>query len=241
MIVPSQAKDRLIFALDFPDRERALSSVKQLNGLVGCFKVGLELFISEGPSVIDAIQELSDADIFLDLKLHDIPATMRGALRSAARHGVRFVTVHCQEGEVLSKTTEELSSAGLEILAVSVLTSLSGNDLQALGIQEGLTLSRLAVQRAVFAKEAGCAGVVCSGKEVSAIRQAVGDGLHLVVPGIRPEWSRLDKDDQSRITTPTEAIRDGADYLVVGRPIRKATDPKEAARKILDEIASALS
>lgn len=231
-----EAKDRLIFALDVPDTKEAVRHVKMLDGAVGLFKVGLELFVSEGPQVLKAIAEHSSAEIFLDLKLHDIPATVRGALLSAANHRVRFVTVHCDEGKKLLESAAMVRGNGLEILAVTVLTSLAEADLPRLGFR--LPLKQLVLERAAMAKEAGCAGVVCSGEEVAAVRQQCGRDLKIVVPGIRPAWYNVG-DDQSRIVTPHDAIKAGADYIVVGRPIRDAKDPRSAALRIDEEIASA--
>ena len=235
-----EAKNRLIFALDVPGRKEAESYVKQLGESVGCFKVGLELFIKEGPDVLKIVRDHSSADIFLDLKLHDIPATVQRALDSALAHRVRFITVHSCEGRAMLKTAGEMHSRGMNVLAVTVLTSLSEQELSALGFQEGLTLHQLALDRAVLAKAAGCAGVVCSGNEVAAIKAQCGSDFKVVVPGIRPDWNELGKDDQSRITTPGNAIERGADLIVVGRPIRNAKDPKEAADRILQEISQSL-
>jgi orotidine-5'-phosphate decarboxylase len=235
-----EAKERLIFALDVPSREQAEKYVKQLEGLVGCFKVGLELFVKEGPEVLKAVRDNSDADIFLDLKLHDIPATVLKALNSASAHGVRYLTIHSCEGQAMLKTAGDMGSKGMNIFAVTVLTSLSEKELPALGFRAGLTLNQLALDRAALAKEAGCFGVVCSGNEVTGIKAQCGPSFKVVVPGIRPEWSEIKKDDQSRITTPGQAIERGADLIVVGRPIRDAKNPKEAADRILEEIALSL-
>jgi len=235
-----EAGNRLIFALDVPSRREAEHYVKLLDGAVGCFKVGLELFIKEGPGVLQVVKDHSDADIFLDLKLHDIPETVHRALVSASSHGVRYMTVHSSEGKGMLQAACDLEPEGLEVLAVTVLTSLSEEQLPSLGFGEGLTLHQLVLSRAEQAKEAGCAGVVCSGLEAAAIRESCGSGFKVVVPGIRPEWSVVGKDDQSRVTTPKQAIERGADLIVVGRPIRDAKDPREAAQKILEEISGAL-
>lgn len=235
-----EAKNKLIFALDVPDRKRAEAYVKQLAKSVGCFKVGLELFIKEGPDVLKVIRDNSDADIFLDLKLHDIPATVQKALNSAVAHGVRFITIHACEGQAMLKTASEMHSRGMDVLAVTVLTSLSEKELPALGFREGLTLNQLACNRATQAKEAGCFGVVCSGNEVKGIKEQCGPDFKVIVPGIRPEWSVVGNDDQSRVTTPGQAIERGADLIVVGRPIRNADNPKVAANRILQEISQSL-
>ena len=233
------AKQRLAFALDVPNKQEALRFVRLLEGSVGCFKVGLELFVREGPDVLRVIQNNSQVDIFLDLKLHDIPATVRGALDSAAVLGVRYITVHAAEGPQALEAVQEVQKKGLEVLAVSVLTSVSDGQLPALGYDGGWTVSRLVLARAEAAHRAGCAGIVCSGTEAAAVKKKYGDALKVVVPGIRPGGGSIQKDDQSRTVTPAQAIRDGADLLVVGRPIRDAADPKQAAEDILQEIAAA--
>lgn len=230
-----KTNNRLIFALDVPDTAEAIRHVKMLDEVVGLFKVGLELFISEGPQVLKAIAEHSSAEIFLDLKLHDIPATVRGALMSAARHRVRFVTIHCDEGEKLLESASVVRDSGLEILAVTVLTSLSATDLPHLGFKN-ISIKQLVLERASMAQEAGCAGVICSGEEITAVRKECGTNFKIVVPGIRPAGLGVPHDDQSRIITPREAIRDGADYIVVGRPIRDAKNPREAAIQINKEV-----
>ena len=234
------SKDRLIFALDVPDRQEAKKYVSLLGGTVGCFKIGLELFIKEGPDVFKIVNESSSASIFLDLKLHDIPATVSSALRSAATHGVRFITVHGSDGKSLLRTASEFKGTGLEVLAVTVLTSVSESDLLKLGYKENLSLNQLVLNRAGLAEKSGCAGVVCSGEEVSVIKRTYGVGFKAIVPGIRPAWSKVKGDDQNRIVTPKSAISNGADLIVVGRPIRDAKDPKVAAAKIVEEIESAL-
>lgn len=222
--------------------DEAVSFVQKLDGSVGMFKVGLELFIKEGPAVLTAIKDHSDAEIFLDLKLHDIPATVQRAVQSAAAHSVRFLTVHCAGGEAMLKAAVNgAGDSGLEILGVTVLTHLGPDDhREELGYRKELTLKDLAVTRAGMAEQAGCAGVICSGLEVATIRQNFKD-LKTVVPGIRQAEKDLGHDDQKRVATPGTAIKSGADYLVVGRPIRDAADPKAAADQIVQEISEALS
>ncbi len=254
------AKDKLIFALDVPNRNKAKDYVKKLAGSVGCFKVGLELFVKEGPEVLQVVKDHSDADIFLDLKLHDIPATLSRALISAASHKVKYVTIHLEEGEALRELPQEVKDAGLEVLAVTVLTSISENDLDRfnfeyikkkiehrfvkvsdilVAVSNISRLKQIVIDRSEQAGSSGCTGVICSGEEVSFIK-ACFPNLKAVVPGIRPEGSVIGKDDQSRVTTPAQAIERGADLIVVGRPIRDAKDPKQAADRILKEIAGAL-
>jgi orotidine-5'-phosphate decarboxylase len=230
-------KNRLIFALDVPGKKEAKHYAKVLEGVVGCFKVGLELFISEGPDIVKMIQDQSAANIFLDLKLHDIPATVRGALRSAKKLGVRYITIHSTEGEEILETAQEVKGSGLEVLAVTVLTSTSASSLASLGIREDINAAALVLDRAIRAQNSGCAGVVCSGEEAKLVKSKCGGDFKIVVPGIRPEWARVSGDDQNRIATPSQAIDDGADMIVVGRPIRDANDPREAAQKIIEEIS----
>jgi orotidine-5'-phosphate decarboxylase len=220
----------------------AVSFVQRLNGCVGLFKVGLELFIKEGPAILTAIREHSDAGIFLDLKLHDIPATVERAVTSTQKHNVRFLTVHCAGGEAMLKAAVQgAGKSGLQILGVTVLTSIGPEHLtKEKGFREGMTINELIVTYARQAQEAGCSGVICSGKEVESIKAVGGSDFTTVVPGIRPADNAVSNDDQSRTTTPKQAIQAGADYLVVGRPIRDASDPKAAAQRIVQEISDAL-
>ncbi|MBI4775148.1 MAG: orotidine-5'-phosphate decarboxylase [Deltaproteobacteria bacterium] len=238
-----QPSDRLIFPLDVPDARSAETLANKLGEAVGVFKVGLELFVREGPSVLDRIRSAAPkSKLFLDLKFHDIPATVRGAFRSACELGVEFVTVHCDEGERLLATVAEENRGRTRILAVTVLTSLDTNDLTNLGFRSEFQNDpgKLVLLRAGMAQRAGCAGVVCSGIEAARVKKALGNDLIVVTPGIRPAWSVINQDDQKRITTPADAIQNGADYIVVGRPIRDAEDPKAAAEKVGDEIRYAL-
>ena len=235
-------KSRLIFALDIPSLDEAVSFVQKLDGSVGMFKVGLELFIKEGPAVLTAIKDHSDAEIFLDLKLHDISITVQRSIQSLHNYPVRFLTVHCSGGEtMLQAAVKGAGDSGLQILGVTVLTNLGPDDhREELGYRKDLTLKDLAVARAGMAEKAGCAGVICSGLEVGVIRKKF-KNLKTVVPGIRPNESDLGGNDQKRVMTPRQAIQSGADYLVVGRPIRDADDPKAAAQNIVQEISEALS
>jgi orotidine-5'-phosphate decarboxylase len=218
-----------------------MSYVNRLAEHVGLFKVGLELFISEGPDLLAAIRQAGSAGIFLDLKLHDIPATMQRALKAAARHQPDFVTVHCDEGGGILERVLEPGSV-TKILGITVLTSLDAPKLEAMGYREGYVrdISALVLLRARLAKAAGCHGVVCSGLEVSAIKETFGSDLLAVTPGIRPAWTLVEGDDQKRIVTPADAVKNGADYVVIGRPIRDADNPAEAADRVAEEIAAVL-
>jgi orotidine-5'-phosphate decarboxylase len=235
-------KDYIIFPLDLPDYDQALSYVDTLDGHVGLFKVGLELFIAQGPDILNAIRNRTESGIFLDLKLHDIPATVQRAFMAASLHRPEFVTVHCDEGDEILRGVAEENPGSTKILAITVLTSLNQEKLKRLGYAQEYVddVSELVLLKARMAKEAGCQGVVCSGLEVAAVKSEIGPEMVAVTPGIRPAWTVVDKDDQKRIVTPADAVRNGSDYVVIGRPIRDAKDPKEAAKRVAEEIASAL-
>jgi orotidine-5'-phosphate decarboxylase len=236
------AKDYIVFPLDVPSLKNAEQYVALLSEYVGMFKVGLELFIRSGPEIIKIIKTLGKAKIFLDLKLHDIPETVSRAMASIADLGVDFATVHCGENKGMLEAAVAGSGGRVGVLGVTVLTSVSDKDLLAAGFRSEFAsdLSNLVIKRASIAKKAGCAGVVCSGLEVAMIKKNFGKDFMAITPGIRPDWDVLIKDDQQRITTPAVAIKNGADYLVIGRPIRDANDPKEAAIRITKEIKAAL-
>ncbi len=236
-------KDYLIFPLDVPTYEAATQYVELLKEHVGLFKVGLELFVSVGPRILKTITERSEAGIFLDLKFHDIPATVKNAFLAASAHGVKFTTVHCDEGKGLLRSVVENNPSGTKILAVTVLTSLESKNLKELGYLSRYVnnITELVMLKAKMAKDAGCSGVVCSGLEVEKVKAELGKDFIVVTPGIRPAWSLVGKDDQKRIITPYQALKGGADYIVVGRPIRTAEKPIEAAKKVLDESEMAIS
>ncbi len=235
-------KNYIVFPLDLPTYDQAMAYVDLLQDYVGVFKVGLELFVSEGPRILKSIRNAGDAGIFLDLKLHDIPATVKRAFMAASHYGPEFVTVHCDEGEDILRSVAENNPGNTKILAITVLTSLNQKKLAALGYSEKYTkdLSALVMLKAGMAKAAGCHGVVCSGLEVSMIKARFGNELIAITPGIRPAWSVVGQDDQQRIVTPAEAVRNGADYVVVGRPIRDAKDPSDAAKRVAEDIGSVL-
>jgi orotidine-5'-phosphate decarboxylase len=237
-----QGKEYIIFPLDVSTRDEAVRYVTLLRDTAGLFKVGLELFVSQGPEILKAIRGITGAGIFLDLKLHDIPETMRRAFLSAAEYKPDFVTVHCDQGEGMLREVAQYNPGNTKILAVTLLTSLNSKNLATLGYADDYVrdLSRLVLLRARIAREAGCQGIVCSGQEVGMIKNQLPD-LIAVTPGIRPAWSVVGKDDQKRVVTPAEALRNGADYIVVGRPIRDAEDPSEAATRTAQEIESVLT
>ena len=224
---------RLIVALDLADSEQALSLVRALQGEVGVFKVGLQLFTAYGPEIVTRIRELGGA-VFLDLKLHDIPNTVRSAVQEAVRLEVSMLTLHTSGGERMLREAASVarraedSGSQTRLLGVTVLTSLGPADLAEMGIQR--SLQDCVLERARLAAGAGLDGVVASPRETSVLRSAGLEDLLIVTPGIRPTGHS--QDDQARIATPCEAIADGADYLVVGRPITAAADPVAAAREI---------
>jgi orotidine-5'-phosphate decarboxylase len=238
-----QAKDYLIFPLDTPTYDEAMRYVELLKEHVGIFKVGLELFVSVGPKILRAIKERSDAGIFLDLKFHDIPATVKHAFLAASAYEITFTTVHCDEGKDLLRSVVNNNPSGVKILAITALTSLNSNNLKDLGYQDKYStdITELVMLKARIAKDAGCSGVVCSGLEVERVKAELGKDFIAVTPGIRPWWSIVEKDDQKRIITPDQAIKKGADYIVVGRPIRTAEKPTEAAKRIIGDIEIAIS
>lgn len=228
------SRRRLAFALDYPTLVAARRAGELVRDSVGVLKVGLELFVREGPAALRLGEELG-CELFLDLKLHDIPETVERAVRAAADHGVRYLTVHASGGnKMLEYAVRGARDSGLILLAVTVLTSLDEQDLRELGFSAtpGELVSRLARQAW---ERAGIRGFVCSADELADLRGALGNEAVLVTPGIRPAGPS--GDDQKRVATPARAIRAGSSLLVVGRPIRDATDPAAAARLIADEIA----
>ena len=236
------AKDYLIFPLDLPTPDQAREYVDRLAECVGMFKVGLELFIAAGPEIINQIKTTSNAQVFLDLKLHDIPATVQRAMQRIAELGVALTTIHCAGSLKMMAAAVEGSGGQVGVLGVTVLTSMNADDLKTAGFKDQYVadLQSLVVKRAAMAQSAGCSGVVCSGQEVKMLRATLGQELLMVTPGIRPAYNVSAGDDQQRIVTPAQAIANGADYLVIGRPIRDARDPREAALRIVAEIEAAL-
>ncbi|ABC83709.1 orotidine-5'-phosphate decarboxylase [Anaeromyxobacter dehalogenans] len=223
--------ERICAALDFPTFAAAEPFARAVAPEVGILKVGLELFAAEGPAAVRAAARLG-RPVFLDLKLHDIPNTVEGAARSAAASGAALLTVHAAGGAEMVRAAVRGAGPGVRVLAVTVLTSLDAAALEAIGLAGPpeaavVRLARLAV-------DAGAGGIVCSPHEVAAVRAAVGPGPLLVVPGVRPAGAA--KGDQARVATPAEAVRAGADVIVVGRPLRDAPDPAAAARAIAGEL-----
>jgi orotidine-5'-phosphate decarboxylase len=224
-------RTRLIVALDVPDRKRALELAGSTGEYVSHFKVGSRLFTAEGPALVRDLKR-AGSGVFLDLKYHDIPNTVAEAAQAATSLGVDIFDIHAAGGTKMMRAAveasrEEASRLGIDpptILAITVLTSMAST------VDEVLALAELA-------REAGIGGVVASAWEARAIRERMGPDFLIVTPGIRPAWTQ--RDDQRRVATPEEAIANGADYVVVGRPIRDAADPANAARAIVDEMAPA--
>jgi orotidine-5'-phosphate decarboxylase len=234
--VPAQAaREQLVVALDVPDGSAALAVIERLEGLVQWFKVGLELYFSEGNTIVEAIRNRGYS-VFLDLKLHDIPNTVAGAVRSAAATGAGMLTVHAAGGPAMLAAAQEAAAASPsapKLLAVTVLTSMDQAQLAATGIDSAP--AELVIRLAGIAYDAGLRGFVTSAREIASLRAAHPDAT-LVIPGIRPIGA--DSGDQRRVATPGAAIAAGADYLVVGRPITQAAYPAAAAQSILNEIAA---
>ena len=225
-------RERLIFALDVPSLEEAQALISNLGDSVEFYKLGLEVFLSGHYFELMAELKGKGKKIFADLKLFDIPATVAAAVRQLAKHEINFCTVHGNDSMLKAAAD---AKGDMQILAVTALTSLDQGDLDDLGFQ--CDARTLVLSRAKRALALGCDGVVSSGLEVSALREYTDPRLIAVCPGIRPIHN---DDDQQRVMTPFQAIRDGADYLVVGRPIRTASDPASAAEAIQEDIARAL-
>lgn len=233
--------ERLIVALDFHNFDDVKNLVRELGDSVNFYKVGMELFYGVGPGIIEWLQA-REKKIFLDLKLHDIPNTVAGGLCSLMKLGADILNIHAAGGFTMMQKAaealhEEAERRGVEkpkLIAITVLTSINQDDWKGLGY-DSLKISEQVVRLARLAQAAGLEGVVASPQEAKLIREACGENFLIVTPGIRPAGS--DINDQSRISTPAAAIQNGANYLVVGRPVRAAENPKLAAENILKEIA----
>ncbi|MBD2455982.1 orotidine-5'-phosphate decarboxylase [Nostoc sp. FACHB-87] len=231
--------DKIIVALDVPDLEGAITLIDKLES-VSFWKVGLELFTSTGPSILEILKSRQKR-IFLDLKFHDIPNTVAGACRSAARYGVDLLTIHATAGKDALKAATEAAQTGAtqagvqppKLIAITLLTSISARQL-AFDLKIPLELPEFALEMALMAQESGLDGAVCSPQEVAQLRQTCGDEFLFVCPGVRPSWA--DKGDQKRSLTPSQALQAGANYLVIGRPITAAPDPELAWKRISEEL-----
>ena len=230
---------RIILPLDVSTMLEAVDLASDLHEHIGVIKVGLQLFTTAGTSILTMGPDLG-LEVFLDLKLHDIPATVGKAVEAAAGHSVRFMTVHASGGPAMLRAAVEAAPDDMTILAVTVLTSLSADDWRSTVFdppknwEDEQLLRAQTLHLAKMAWECGVRGFVCSPLEVAVLREELGPEAVLVVPGIRPADS--DNQDQKRVATPGEAVKAGANYIVVGRPIRNAEDPVKAARDIAEEI-----
>jgi orotidine-5'-phosphate decarboxylase len=226
----------LIVALDVKDVAAASELVKRLHPPISLFKVGVQLFTAEGPRAVEVVQK-GGGQVFLDLKLHDIPNTVASAVAEAARMGAVMCTLHASGGRSMLRAAREAvvhSRSPMKLLAVTILTSLDPHGFEE-AIGSGLGLQAQVIRLASLAREVGMDGIIASTHEIAPLRAALGPSMLIVTPGVRPEWAP--RDDQLRVMTPREAATAGADYLVIGRPITKASDPGGAARQILAELA----
>ena len=233
--------DRIIFALDVGDMDSAKDWVRKLKGRVGWFKVGLELFTAVGPDIVRLVKD-NDIKCFLDLKFHDIPNTVAGAVRSAVKTGADMMTIHLSGGramitaarEAAREASNRLGTVKPKIVGVSVLTSLGSDDLKEIGVGNNPTDQVAHLAR--LASSCNIDGMVCSAEDLPHVRKKVPESLMLITPGIRPGGSQ--KGDQKRIATPSFALKSGADLLVIGRPISEASDPIMAVQQIVEEMES---
>ncbi|MFY8095535.1 MAG: orotidine-5'-phosphate decarboxylase [Niveispirillum sp.] len=234
--------DRVFVALDMPEIDGAKAMAAQVSGLVGGVKLGLEFFMAQGPAGIRDVIAAGDLPLFLDLKLHDIPNTVAGAVRSVAPLAPRFLTIHAGGGPAMIRAAadaareeaERLALPRMHILAVTVLTSLSDEDLSAVG--QAVPAATQVRRLAQLAQVNGADGIVCSPAEVALLRRDLPADFTLMVPGIRPTWAAAN--DQKRVMGPRDAVAAGADHLVIGRPITADADPAAAARRIAEELGA---
>ncbi|MDD8020727.1 MAG: orotidine-5'-phosphate decarboxylase [Acidobacteriota bacterium] len=237
-----EIREKIIIALDVKNRVEAKNILESLPE-TRIFKVGLELFTAEGPDMIDLVRSYG-RQIFLDLKLHDIPNTVAGAVRAAIRHEVSMLTLHASGGRemmmrAVEAAREEAEKAGIKLpllLGVTVLTSLKDKDMEETGVKSESRAQVLRLAR--LALESGLMGIVCSPQEIELLRRELSANLKIVTPGIRPVWAEAQ--DQKRIMTPAEALNKGSDYLVIGRPITQAASPAEAFARLVKELEAAI-
>jgi len=230
---PLTARDRIIVALDFPSQAKALALVSALSDSVSIYKIGLQLYTVAGPAIVQAVAA-TGAKIFLDLKLHDIPNTVAKTVTAAGDLGAAMLTVHLSGGSAMLQAAVESKPPQLSLLGVTVLTSATQETLSETGV--GTELADQVMRLADLGKKSGCDGLITSPREVGALRQRLGPNILLVCPGVRPAWAAAD--DQKRFTTPREAVEAGADYLVIGRPITAAADPRGAVERIVTELTA---
>jgi orotidine-5'-phosphate decarboxylase len=227
----TKVADKIIVALDVPRKEAALGLVRQLVGQISFFKIGLQLYIAEGPEIVRAVLG-TGAKVFLDLKLHDIPNTVTKAVEAAGRLGVQMLTIHLSGGLEMIRAAGEARGNNMSILGVTVLTSATEETLREIGIPD--KIDNHVLRLAKLGVSAGIGGLVASPREAKMLRAEFGDEIKIVTPGVRPSWAEAV--DQKRVMTPRQALEAGADYLVIGRPITTHPNPLEAVTKILDEI-----
>jgi orotidine-5'-phosphate decarboxylase len=230
----SGMRERLIVALDVPSASEAQKLVARIGDVAGIYKVGLQLFVAEGPSIVRDLVS-SGRRVFLDLKLHDIPTTVALAVKSAAELRVDMLTIHASGGAAMLRAATEAAAGRLNLLAVTVLTSLNDEDMQEIGVSG--RASDQVLRMAALAQSAGCQGIITSPRESLMVRKALGEGFAIVTPGIRPAGAETN--DQQRIATPAQAISNGASHIVIGRPITHASDPATAAQAIIAEMEQA--
>ena len=233
MVSPASVgmRERLIVALDVSTAAEAQQLVQRLGAAAGIYKVGLQLFTAEGPALVRDLVH-SGKRIFLDLKLHDIPNTVAHAVKSAAELGAHMLTVHASGGATMLQAATQAAAGRINILGVTVLTSLNDEDMQEIGVSG--RVSDQVLRMASLAQSAGCQGIVTSPREALMVRKSMGEGFAIVTPGVRPAGAETH--DQQRTATPTQAIGNGASHIVVGRPITHAADPAQAAQAIISEM-----
>ncbi len=226
-------RERLIVALDFPNQAKALTLVSVLSNAVSTYKIGLQLYTAEGPGIIRAIGA-TGAKVFLDLKLHDIPNTVSKAVAATGELGVQMLSVHLSGGHAMLEAAVAARSPNLFLLGVTVLTSATPETLSETGVNCGI--EEQVLRLAELGQRSGIDGLITSPHEVRILRERLGDQTKLITPGVRPSWASAN--DQKRFTTPSEALKSGADYLVIGRPITADPDPRAAVERVLEEITS---
>jgi orotidine-5'-phosphate decarboxylase len=226
------ARDRLIIALDVPDAERALDLARELSGEITFFKIGLQLYTAAGPEIVRAISA-TGAKVFLDLKLHDIPNTVAKAVEAAGNLNVAMLTIHLSGGRRMIEAAVASRPSSLLLLGVTVLTSSDAETLRETGV--GSDVEQQALRLAELGAAAGICGLIASPHELQSLRARLGNDIAIITPGVRPAWAAAD--DQKRFLTPRQAIDNGADFLVIGRPVTARASPREAVQKIISELA----
>ena len=228
----TKAAEKIIVALDVPTKTEALELVEKLSGQISFFKIGLQLYTGEGPEIVRAVSS-TGSKVFLDLKLHDIPNTVARAVESAGRLGVQMLTIHLSGGSEMIRAAIAARANNTLILGVTVLTSSTEETLRGIGVQD--KLDDQVLRLAKLGVDAEINGIVASPHEIKSLRRDFGDKFKIVVPGIRP--SGAEANDQKRTMSPRDALDAGADYLVIGRPITAHRNPREATKRILEDIA----